>query len=97
MRCSAESEEMECLPLHGFLGCAAAFKASAHFSSGTPSFSARMDTLGALPVSVSICSDRRTAFMESSFNPRETFTVPPSRNRRRISPKMTGTAYVENL
>ena len=25
MRCSAESEEMECLPLHGFLGCAAAF------------------------------------------------------------------------
>ena len=25
MRCSAESEEMECLPLHSFLGCAAAF------------------------------------------------------------------------
>jgi len=25
MRCSAESEKMECLPLHGFLGCAAAF------------------------------------------------------------------------
>ena len=25
MRCSAESEETECLPLHGFLGCAAAF------------------------------------------------------------------------
>jgi hypothetical protein len=25
MRCSAESEETECLLLHGFLGCAAAF------------------------------------------------------------------------
>ena len=38
------------------------------------------------------CSRTRAAFTPSSLMLRLTFTVPPSRKRRRISPRITGTA-----
>ena len=44
------------------------------------------------PCSRANCSRQRLSFIPSSFKLRLTLTVPPSRNSRRISPKITGTA-----
>ena len=61
-------------------------------SSLTASSAASSLTVGSRPSRLLSCSRWRATFIESSFRLRLTLTVPPSRNSRRISPRITGTA-----
>ena len=78
-------------------GICAAPSACAASAGSTPKSSASSPTVGERPSFSANSAAFREARMESSFRERPTFTAPPSRKRRRISPRITGTAYVENL
>ena len=49
-------------------------------------------TVGSWPNVFESCSEALEAFNDSSFKERLTLTVPPSLNKRLISPRITGTA-----
>ena len=73
-------------------GGVVAARAWATSSGARPMRSATSFTVASRPSSLPSSSRVRPAASPSSFRLRLTFTVPPSRNSRRISPRMTGTA-----
>ena len=79
------------------MGRCAAPTACAAAAGSTSNISANSCTVGTLPSFAVKSAVAFVAFKDNSFKARPTFTAPPSLNKRFISPKMTGTAYVENF